>query len=212
MTRPHLPAALAGFVGTALNLVAVAALQVVPHTYRPGDVPAWLRETVEHPTATTVAAWSFTLGLVALTTFVAGLAHAHPNAWTVVGAALFGSGALLDAAGTLAPVAALHVDTSTGVGLLWLTLLLDSAFNALLGLGLCCFAVGLKTHSTPQRVLAVVAGLASLVVSLQFHDDVFARLLAVAGPLWLAWVIWAAVRLLAPLSPALSTLSQGEGA
>ncbi len=199
MSRPHFPAGLAGLVGSALNLVAVAALQNVPHTYRPGDVPAWLGETLANPTATTVAAWSFTIGLVALAAFVAGLAHAHSNAWTVVGAALFGSGALLDAAGTMGPLAALHVDASAGLALLWFTLLLDSAFNALLGLALLCFAVGLTEHSKLHRALAAIAGLASMVVSLQFHDDFFAKLLAVAGPLWLAWVLWTSIKLLAPV-------------
>lgn len=195
VTRPHLPTGLAGLVGAALNLVAVGALQNVPHTYRPGDVPAWLRETIANPVATTIAAWSFTVGLVMLAAFVAGLAHAHRNAWTVVGAVLFGAGALLDAAGTMCPLAALHVEASAGLALLWFTLLLDSAFNALLGLGLLCFAVGLKDHSKLHRALAVLAGLASLVVSLQFHDDFFAKLLAVAGPLWIAWVVWTSVKL-----------------
>ncbi|MGV3624659.1 MAG: hypothetical protein ACO1OB_27820 [Archangium sp.] len=195
MRRPHLPAGLAGFVGAALNLVAVAALQNVPHTYRPGDVPAWLRETVDHPTATAIAAWSFTVGPGLLAAFVAGLAHAHRNTWTIVGAVLFGAGALLDAAGTMGPLAALHVEASAGLALLWLTLLLDSAFNALLGLGLLCFAVGLEAHSKLHRGLAVIAGLGSMVVSLQFHDDFFAKLLAVAGPLWLGWVVWTSVKL-----------------
>lgn len=182
-----------------LNLVAVGALQNVPHTYRPGDVPAWLRETLDHPTATAISAWSFTVGLVFLAAFVAGVAHAHRNAWTTVGSVLFGAGALLDAAGTMGPLAALHVEASAGLALLWLTLLLDSAFNALLGLGLLCFAAGLTEHARVHRALAVVAGLASLVVSLQFHGDVFARLLAVAGPLWLAWVSWTSVKLMAPV-------------
>ena len=183
MFRPHLPAALAGLLGVSLNVLAVGALRPIPHTYRPGDVPAWLAETLAHPGHTTFSAWAFTIGLVCLAAFGGGLA--------------FGFGALLDAAGTMGPVAALHVDSATGLGLLWMSLLLDSAFNGLLGLGLICFSFGLP-GDWPRglRVLGFVAGIASLPVALQFHSDDFARLLAVAGPLWLSWVIWASVLLL----------------
>jgi hypothetical protein len=195
--RPHLPAGLAGLLGVALNIVAVAALRPIPHTYAPGDVPAWLAETVAHPTNTTLSAVAFTIGLVALTAFAAGLAFAWKNSWAVVGAVFFGAGALLDAAGTMAPIGALHVDAATGLGLLWTTLLLDSAFNGLLGLGLLCFAAGMPSDAPRAlRVLAFGAGLASLPVGLQFTSDSFAKLLAVAGPLWLTWVTWTSIRLL----------------
>lgn len=182
-----------------LNVVAVVALRPVPHTYAPGNVSAWLDETLAAPGHTTVSGWAFTVGLVCLAAFVAGLAHASRRPWTVTGAVLFGCGALLDAAGTLAPIAALHVERPVGLALLWLTLLLDSAFNALLALGLLAFAAGLGPEDGwPKglRWLALVAGLVSLPVGLQFLDDAFARLLAVAGPLWLAWVTWASVVLL----------------
>lgn len=197
MPRPHLPAALAGLLGVALNVLAVGALREIPHTYRPSDVPAWLAETVAHPAASTLSAWAFTVGLISLAAFAAGLAFAARTSWAVVGASLFGLGAMLDAAGTMAPLAALHLDAPTGLGLLWMSLLLDSAFNGLLGLGLLCFALGLPADwPRAHRLLAVAAGLASLPVALQFHSDDFARLLALAGPLWLVWVTWASVLLL----------------
>lgn len=188
MTRPALPVAVAGFLGAALNVVAVFALREVPHTYAPGDVPAWLSESLAHPIASTISAGCFTVGLVLLAAFVSGLAFLRPSSWSVVGAVLFGGGALLDAAGCPAVVAAIRSPAS-GVGLLWITLLLDSAFNGLLGLGLICFAVGLTDAPRSLRWLGGIAGLASLPVALQFTDDFFARLLAVAGPLWLAWVV-----------------------
>ena len=197
MIRPHLPAALAGFLGVVLNIVAVAALRPVPHTYGPSDVPAWLAETLAAPTNSTISAWAFTVGLVALAAFAAGLAFAARSSGVTIGAGFFGAGALLDAAGTMAPLAALHVDASAGLALLWMSLLLDSAFNGLLGLGLLFIAYGLPTDwPKGLRVLALVAGLVSLPVGLQFSSDTFARLLAVAGPLWLSWVTWASVHLL----------------
>lgn len=183
-------------MGVALNLVAVAALSPVPHTYSPADVPAWLAETRAAPEHTIISAWAFTIGLVALAAFVATIAKASRNSTAVVGAAFFGAGALLDAAGTLAPIAALHVDAATGVALLWLSLLLDSAFNGLLGVGLLFFSISQTTDDGwPRglRWLAAVAGAASVPVALQFHSNDFARLLAIAGPLWLSWVTWSSV-------------------
>lgn len=191
----------AGLAGVALNVIAVVALRPIPHTYAPGDVGAWLAETRAAPINTQVSAWAFTVGLVALAAFAAGLASAVEKRHTLalVGAVFFGGGAMLDAAGTLAPIAALHVDDAAGVTLLWITLLLDSAFNGLLGVGLLCFGGALHPDDgwpKPLRWLALVAGLASLPVGLQFSSDTFARLLAVAGPLWLAWVTWTSVVLL----------------
>lgn len=185
------PFALCGFAGVALNVLAVAALREVPHTYAPGDVAAWLAETRAHPDAATLSAVAFTVGLVALAAFAAGLAR---GGWSTVGAVFFGAGALLDAAGTMAPIGALHVGDDAGRALLWLTLLLDSAFNGLLGVGLLCLAAA-SVWPRALRVLAAVAGLASLPVGLQFTSDAFARLLVVAGPLWLAVVVWASVRM-----------------
>ncbi len=192
---------MAGLTGALLNVLAVAALRPVPHTYAPGDVAAWLAESRAAPGATTLSAWAFTVGLVALAAFAfAAAAATKPprRDWAIVGAALFGGGAMLDAAGTLAPIAALHADDATGTALLWMTLLLDSAFNGLLGLGLLCFArAQAPEDGWPRglRWLALVAGLVSLPVGLQFSSDTFARLLAIAGPLWLAWVLWSSVAL-----------------
>ena len=196
MSRPAtpLPIALAAFLGVALNIVAVVALRAIPHTYAPGDVPAWLAETLAHPTASTVSAWAFTVGLVALAAFFAGFAATLRSSWVTVGAAFFAGGAMLDAAGTMAPIAALHVPQDVGVGLLWLSLLLDASFNFLLGVGLIAIFFGLPTDWPKwHRWLALAAGLLSLPVAGQFASDDFARLLAVAGPLWLVWLTGASV-------------------
>jgi hypothetical protein len=42
------------------------------------------------------------------------------------------------------------------------------------------------------RALGVTAGVASLPVAGQVVSDGFAKLLAVSGPLWLAWILAAA--------------------
>jgi hypothetical protein len=202
-------AGVAGLVGVALNVVAVATLRHVPHAYRPGDVGAWLAELRADPFSAGLSAWAFTVGLVALAAFAAGLALTVANRrnlavtdrrnLAVAGAVFFAGGALLDAAGTMAPIAALHVEPSAAAALLWFTLLLDSAFNGLLAVGLLCFAAALRADDgwpVPLRWLGFAAGLASLPVALQFSSDAFANLLAFAGPLWLLWVTWTSVLLL----------------
>ena len=202
-------AGIAGLVGVALNIVAVVALRDMPHAYRPGDMMAWLGELQAQPLATQVSAWTFTVGLVALASFAVGLALTVANRRTlavtdrrnlaVAGAVFFGGGALLDAAGTMAPIGALHVEPSAGLALLWLTLLLDSAFNGLLAIGLLCLASALRVDDgwpASLRWLGYAAGVASLPVALQFSSDGFARLLAVSAPLWLVWVTWTSVLLL----------------
>jgi len=150
---------------------------------------------VANPGHSAVSAWSFTLGLVLLAAFAAGLARACAAAhrpWALVGAGLLGGGALLNAAGTMAPVAVPHLSADAGEALLWMTLLLDAAFNGLLGLGLLAFAAAQSpADGWPRwlRGLGALAGVASLPVALQAHSDSFARLLAVSGPLWVAWVL-----------------------
>jgi hypothetical protein len=188
--------AVAGCTGVLLNVIAVAALGPVPHTYSPADVGAWLAESKAAPTNTIVSAWAFTVGLVLLAAFGAVLARRLNHALATVGAVIFGAGLLLDAAGTLLPIAALKVDDGIGLALLWATLLLDSANNGLLGVALICFSLALPADwPKAHRWLGLVAGVTSLPVGLQFASADFARLLAIAGPLWLTWILWASVRL-----------------
>jgi hypothetical protein len=80
--------------------------------------------------------------------------------------------------------------------LLGVTLSLDALFNLLLGLGLLALGPALwREGARALGALGVVAGLASLPVSLQAFSADAAKLLAVAGPLWLVFVAWSSVRL-----------------
>lgn len=192
MTGERLAAA-CGVGGVLLNLVAVGALWGQPHAYKPGDVAAWLAEAAAHPAGTVAAAWAFTIGLALLVPFMAGLARRDPA--LTPGAALFAVGAVLDAAGTLLPIAALRLAGPAAEAVLWATLLLDAAFNALLGLGLLLMALAMRAEAGwPRglRVLAAVGGAASVPVAGQAFSDAFAAGLLVSGPLWLAFVLWGA--------------------
>jgi hypothetical protein len=201
-----------GLVGVLGNVLGVAFLRDVPSPYRPGDVAAWLAGSHAHPAATHASAWTFTVGLAALAVFAVLLAlAAAPRAarpgWVWGGALLAAAGALLNAAGTLAPAVAVSfvpappdpAGAAVGAALLALTLHLDAHFNLVLGLGLVAVNLGLGDGSGwPRwaRVLGVVAGLASVPVALQASSDAFAKLLAISGPLWLAWILAASVRAL----------------
>jgi hypothetical protein len=210
-TRGLGPAARAfALAGVAGNVLGVAFLWEVPSPYRPGDLGAWLAGSHAHPVATVLSAWTFTLGLVALAVFAVLLAlaaaprSARPG-WVWGGALLVAFGAALNAAGTLAPAAAVRfvaappdpAGEAVGRALLALTLHLDAQFNLALGIGLLAVNLGLGASSGwPRwvRALGVAAGIASLPVALQFWSDPFAKLLALSGPLWLAWIAAACLR------------------
>jgi len=197
-----------GLVGVAGNVLGVAFLWEVPSAYRPGDLAAWLEASRAQPLLTLASAWSFVLGLAALAGFAVLLAveqapRARRPGWFHAGAALVALGALLNAAGCFGPAVAVRflppgeAGQAAAVALLAMTLHLDAHFNLVLGLGLLAMnAAAGPGVGWPRwlRVLGVVAGLASLPVALQFWSDPYARLLALSGPLWLAWFTAVALR------------------
>jgi hypothetical protein len=188
------------------NVLGVAFLWEVPEPYRPGNLLAWWGGLVARPVEAQLSAACFVVGLVMLAAFAVLVATSVPAArrgWLVAGAALTAFGAAVNAAGSAAPLAAVRFVESPlspeGVavarGLLGLALATDAAFNLLLGVGLVAMNLALgRASGWPAwvRALGVIAGLASLPVAGQVVSDGFARLLAVSGPLWLAWILAAA--------------------
>ncbi|HEY6100996.1 MAG TPA: hypothetical protein VIW03_16285 [Anaeromyxobacter sp.] len=202
-TEPLLAAcAVLGVLG---NVVGVAALADVPGAYRAGEIAAWAEGAARNPRATAASAVAFTLGLLAL----GGWAHLlcrRGGPLARGGAAAMALGAVLNAAGTIAPlVLVLHVlpgcpgaaaCAPVARALLGTTLTLDALFNLLFGAGLAVAAHGLRREgalSPFEGWLGVAAGLATLPVALQFASDPAARWLAVAGPLWLIFVLVSAL-------------------
>lgn len=197
-----------GLAAVAGNALGVAFLWDVPSPYRPGDVAAWLAGSQAQPLLTLASAWSFVVGLVALAAFAwllaaGAAAGARAPGWFHAGAALVAGGALLNAAGCFGPAVAVRflppgeAGQAVGVALLALSLHLDAHFNLVLGLGLLALNLSAGDRlGWPRwlRALGVVAGLASVPVALQFWSDPFAKLLAVSGPLWLAWFTAVALR------------------
>lgn len=206
MPRADRIGAALGLAGVAGNVVAVWLLGDVDGAYRLGGLGAWAAATLAHPAASVASAVAFTVGLAALAgwAFALGRRLRHPLAR--LGAAAMAAGALVNAAGTVTPaVLVLHVAPAcageaclpAAQALLGLTLTLDALFNLLFGLGLVAVAavLAVRERRTALGALGVVAGLATIPVSLQFAVDAASRLLLVAGPLWLAFVVWTSVLL-----------------
>jgi hypothetical protein len=204
----RLAAAWAAAGGILGNVLGVAFLWSVPSPYRPGDVPAWLAGVHAQPALTVLSSASFVAGLVLLAVFaalvLASERPARPGPF-LAGWALVALGAVMNAAGCVGPAVAVRflpgppdaAGAAVGQALLAVTLHLDAFFNLALGAGLVLAnAAAGKVSGWPAwlRLLGVVAGLASLPVALQFWADPFAKLLALSGPLWLAWFTAVALR------------------
>jgi hypothetical protein len=199
--------AVAGFVGVIGNVIGVAVLGEIPTAYRPSTVALWVDQVTAAPAAATVSALGFTIGLIALAGWALIAARHLGSARATAAGFLIGVGAVLNAAGTLAPAVVAHhlgptcgasTDcTAAGAALLGMSLSLDALFNLLLGVGLLLFAAAMWRGERPRwlALLSAAAGLASVPVSLQIVSDAGADLLAVAGPLWLAFITISSVQL-----------------
>ena len=200
--------ALAGLAGVAGNIVGVATLGDIPSAYRPGTIAAWAREVLAAPDAAAASAIGFTLGLIALAGWALIFAARLETPLARTAGVLIAIGALFDAAGTpaqlvvgtyLGPACGSGADClRAAIGLLGMSLAFDALFNLLLGIGLVLFAGAMWNRLTSMRWLApllLVAGIASIPVSLQVTSDAAARLLIVAGPLWLVAIAASSVLL-----------------
>jgi hypothetical protein len=198
-------AALLGLVGVAGNVAGVAFLWEIPVAYRPTDIDRWAALSLAHSPSTVASAVSFVLGLVALAGWGAAMGRRVGTPWARLGGSTIALGAILNAAGCVTPlVLVTHVlpgcEGSSCAGaaraLLGITLSLDALFNLLLGLGLLALSPGLLGQGARALgVLGIVAGLASIPVAGQPFSEAAAKLLGVAGPLWLLFVLWSSVRL-----------------
>ena len=135
--------------------------------------------------------------------FAAALRRAWPESGLIdAGSRLIATGGLMNGAATLAPFVVSHqlqplMDPRTppaALALLGLTLSMDALFNGLLGIGIGLIGVAWLLQG--RRALggySLIAGLATAPVALQAVSEPFARWLAVAGPLWLGWLVLASV-------------------
>jgi hypothetical protein len=199
MARADRLGAACGAVGIAGNVLGVVFLADVPGAYRPGSIERWIAGSLAHPEATVASAVSFTLGLVALAGWARALGERLGDPLGRAGAAAMVTGSLANALGTLTPaVLVLHVAPGcageacapVARALLGITLSLDALFNLVFGAGLVLAAAALVRGAARPVLggLGVLAGLATIPVSLQIASDAAAAWLVVAGPLWLAFV------------------------
>ena len=198
-------AAALGVLGFAGNVAGVLFLADVPVAYRPTDIDRWAALAAAHPQATVASAVSFVVGLLALAAWAAALGRHVGTPGARLGAASIATGAVLNAAGCVTPlVLVTHVlpgcppgaCTGAARALLGVTLSLDALFNLLLGVGLLALAPALwRGGARGLALLGLVAGLASLPVAGQPFSEQAAKLLGIAGPLWLAFTLWSSARL-----------------
>jgi hypothetical protein len=202
---PDRIAAVLGLVGVAGNVAGVLFLADVPVAYRPTDIDRWAALSAAHPQATVASAVAFILGLLAMAGWAAALGRRTASPAGRFGAASISGGAMLNAAGCVAPLVLVsHVLPGCDAAacgpvaraLLGVTLSLDALFNLLLGIGLVGLGAALwRRGERAVAVLGLVAGLASIPVAGQPFSETSAKLLGVAAPLWLAFVLWTSFRM-----------------
>jgi hypothetical protein len=199
--------AIAGIIGVVGNIAGVAVLGEISSAYRPDEVATWTGQVLHAPGAASASGVAFTLGLIALAgwALVMGARFASPASYTA--AFVIATGAILNAAGTPAPLVVVHLlgpacgDTeachAAAMALLGGSLALDALFNLLLGIGLILMGRAMFDASWPSWLAwgTIVAGVASVPVSTQVVSPAGADLLLVAGPLWLAAITLCSVRL-----------------
>jgi len=198
-------AALLGLTGVAGNVAGVAFLRDVPVAYLPSSLDEWARLSAAHPAATAASAVSFVVGLLGLAAWALAVGRWAGTRAAGLGAGAAAAGALVNALGCLAPVVlVLHVLPGCGGescapvarALLGLTLSFDALFNLLLGLGLLLLGAAMwRRGERALGALGILAGLASLPVAGQVASVTAARVLYLAAPLWLTFVLWTSARL-----------------
>lgn len=197
-----------GLLGAAGNVAGVAFLWNVPGAYRPGDLDGWARASAAHPDAAIASAVAFVLGLLALAGWGAAMGRRAATPGARLGGSVIATGAVANAIGCVTPIVLVaHVMPGCGGdaclpvarALLGTTLALDALFNLLLGIGLLLLAGPIvRGGRLALGLLGIVAGLASIPVAGQVVSTQAAKLLAVAGPLWLVFVVWSSAWLWRP--------------
>jgi hypothetical protein len=205
--EPDRLGAVLGGVGVLGNVFGVAVLGGVEGAYRPAGLGAWVESALAHPGESVASTIAFTIGLAALAAWARTLGDLIPGAPGRLAARAMAAGAMVNAAGTLAPaVLVLHVAPAcagatacapVARALLGLTLSLDALFNLVFGFGLALVGLVLwRAHHRPALGgLGIAAGLATVPVAGQLAWEHAADLLLLAGPLWLAFVLWTSVLL-----------------
>lgn len=200
--EPNHIAGRAGIAAVVLNILGVVALSGVESAYRPESIERWYYAVSQPDTAQPVSAWCFAAGMLLLIPWVAGLARVlGPYSWP--GAGVVVVGATINMVGSLLPylVAASvpHGEAALGQTLLSLALLLDAFFNLALGVGLVLLSLAMaRDQHFPMWMSAVglIAGLVTITVVSQAWSPLGADMVAIAGPLWLAWVTMVSWRLM----------------
>lgn len=199
--------AVAGIIGVVGNIVGVAVLGEISSAYRPDEVATWTGQVLHAPGAASASGIAFTVGLIALAGWALVMGARFASPVSCAAAFVIATGAILNAAGTPAPLVVVHLlvpacgDTeachAAAMALLGGSLALDALFNLLLGIGLILMGRAMFDAAWPSWLAwgTIAAGVASVPVSTQVVSPAGADLLLVAGPLWLTAITLCSVRL-----------------
>lgn len=194
---PSLAGAICAAGAALFNAAGVVPLKDVPGAYKPDTVVLWLESLRAAPGPSELSAALFVAGVLLLVPTAAVLARRLD---APAPAAALAAGAVLNAAGALLPIVVTRYvpDGADAVGQAFLgtAIALDAAFNACLGAAMLGFGVAARRAGASAYGWAgIVAGLATLPVAGQIVSRGAADWLGVAGPLWLTWLLWTAVRI-----------------
>jgi hypothetical protein len=171
--------AVAGVIGVLGNVAGVAVLGDIPSAYRPDEIASWTSQVLQAPVAASASGIAFTLGLIALAGWALVMGRTFGSPAARAGAFTMAAGAMLNAAGTPAPLVVVHLIApacggtdachAASMALLGSSLALDALFNLLLGVGLMLMGRAMLAASWPSWLgwLTLAAGAASAPVSLQ---------------------------------------------
>jgi len=200
--------AIMGVITAAAFVVGIVAVSMIPDQLNGGAFDKALTEIATHRHAEVVAGWMFAIGLATLIPFIWLVVRSLSDATRLpatIGACLITAGATIDIAGSLLLVAVGHglspsfadpAVRAVAGAMLHLSVALDSMYNLTLGAGLVMIGRSMRAGGAWPRWtanLAIVAGVLSLPVALEWYSELAGAAQYASGTLLLAWVVGLAV-------------------
>jgi len=196
--------AITGFVTAATLLAGIIAVALIPDQLNSTAFDKALVEIAAHRHAEIIAGWMFAFFLTALIPFIWLVVRSLSESGRMpatIGACVLTAGATVDIVASLLLVAIGHgiapsigdpVARTIGIAMLNLGAAVDAMYNLALGIGLILIARSMRASGVwPKWLtrLALVAGVLSLPVSLEWYSQLAAAVQYASGTLFLVWVV-----------------------
>lgn len=192
--EPNRIAAVAGMLAVFFNVLGVVFVSEIAEAYQPELIDRWYFAALQHEFSVSWSAWCFTLAVLCLVPWVAGMARSiGPYSWP--GAAMIAMGAGLNATASLLPFVVVthvpHGEDALGETLLGITITIDALFYLIFGVGLVLLNVGMaRAVQFPMWLSGwgLVAGILCVGVVGRAWSPAAANFVYVAAPFWMLWV------------------------